>query len=212
MSKEKGAFAKFGSLFVESDDSATVPREETHPQAAPAPIAAPISFSAPIIGAPILNADDQAQLHAIETQIYSDQSAPYVMFQKVRASLGNTTDLKTVFNVLSATTNVTPAKVLADIETHLGDIEKQRAGFETQLTQAKTSKIDEPNQKIADLNNAIQTAQQSITANQSKIAELTAGIQGAQQAIANGEARFKAIEDTLNAPLIQSKQLLGSMT
>lgn len=177
---------------------------------APVPSSALFTAPAPVV-APIMDEAAQAQLKTIETAVYRQQNSPYVLFQNVRATLNNTSDFSSVFKVLVASgSGVTPQKVLASIEDHLAIIAQSHASFEHDLQQAKAEQIDNPTTKIADLTKANQDATNQIAARNQEILQLQQTIQHGQTAVQNGAARFKAIEDQLSAPLLQTKQLISS--
>lgn len=209
-----GVFEKVG--LVESDVDELLPPEVPAPSntissfgiaLAPAPFATTTQ-----VQAQTLTADDQARLAALTAQVYATPST-YVIFQRVRESLGNTADLASVLRVLTAANpGVTPAKVLADIETHLGVVASKRAEFDAQVQNVRIAKLDAPSKEIADLTVANQTAQQQIAERTVRIAQLQQSIQDTTRSITEGSARFKLVEDQLNAPLLQTKQLLSSLT
>lgn len=210
MTKHVGIFEKMG--LYESGDSP--PNEAAPdvpiPQAQPPPPMQPQSYVTSFApAAPVLDADDQKRLQALSQQVYATPSS-YVVFQRVRESLGNTPDLQSVLRVLiAANPGVTVKKVLTDIDAHLGIIETKRAEFEAQVQQARATRIDGPAKEIADLTTANQTAVQQIDSRTTRIAQLQKAAQDADKAISDGAARFKLIEEQLNAPLIQTKRMLS---
>lgn len=198
---------------VEGDDplpDATPETRPMHPAVDVPPMPAFVPSPA-YSAAPVLGPEDAERLKALEAQVYAIPSS-YKTFQRVRETLGNTSDLKTVFNVLAAANpGVTASKVLADIDAHLGIIASKKAEFDGQLGQARSARIDGPTQEIANLTAQNQAAQQQIAERSARIAQLTQTAHDAEKAIADGAARFKIIEDQLSAPLMQAKQLLSSI-
>jgi hypothetical protein len=167
--------------------------------------------SAPLYTAPaVLTEADQKQLQAMTTQVYAMPST-YVIFQRVRESLGNISDVNMIFKVLSAANpGVTTDKVVADIETHLGIVGTLRARFDQQMKDARAAKIDGPTQGIADLTAANAAAVQQIADRTAKIAQMQTDIANADRALQDAAVHFKLVEDQLNAPLLQTKQLLST--
>lgn len=200
--------AKMG--LVEGDEP--LPEPTPH-MAAPHPAVSMPAYSYTLTpSVPTLTPEDQASLKALETQVYAIPSS-YMTFKRVRETLGNTSDLKTVFNVLAAANpGVTADKVIADIDAHLGIIASKKTEFDGQLGQARASRIDGPNKEIADLTAQNNSAQAQIAERSNRIGQLQASLNTAQQAITDGAQRFKLIEDQLSAPLIQAKQLLSSIS
>lgn len=212
MSKKSGFMGALESVgLVESDAPAISTEAATAPVsiAMPAigtPIIQPISY---VGGATVLSPEDQARLHALEAQVYAGPSS-YVIFQKVRESLGNTTDIPMVFRVLSAANpGVTAQKVIADIEQHLGVIASKRSEMDAQVAQARSSRIDGPKQQIADLTAATQAAMAEIAQRTAKINDLMTSIATSEKAITEGMQHFQAVADQLSAPLLQTKTLLS---
>jgi uncharacterized protein (DUF3084 family) len=159
-----------------------------------------------------LGPEDTERLKALEAQVYAIPSS-YKTFQRVRETLGNTSDLKTVFNVLAAANpGVTAEKVLADIDAHLSIIASKKSEFDGQLGQARAARIDGPTQEMANLTAQNVAAQQQIAERTARISQLTQAAHDAEKAISDGSARFKLIEDQLSAPLLQAKQLLSSIS
>lgn len=147
-----------------------------------------------------LSPDDQARLKALEAQVYATPSS-YVIFRDVRESLGNSSDMGTVFKVLGAANRgVTREKVLADIDQHLGIIAQKRQEFDAQVQKSRDTQAGSKNE--------IGQLQQQIAAAQARITQLQQSVSAAENGIADGLTRFKAVEDQLTAPLIQAKTLL----
>lgn len=210
MSKRGGMFGVLEKAgLVEGDEPLTHEGAMPAPDLAPAPIITPLSM--PVLSATVLDASDQERMKAIEAQVYATPSS-YIIFQHTREALGNTSDLATVFKVLvAANPGVTPARVLADIDTHLGVITSKRSEFDAQVEQARTTGIDGAAHEIADLTAQNQAAAAQIADRTARIATLQAASNKAAQSIADGTARFKAIETQLSAPLLQAKQLLSAL-
>lgn len=149
-----------------------------------------------------LSPDDQARLKALEAQVYAAPSS-YVIFRDVRESLGNSSDMGTVFKVLGAANRgVTREKVLADIDQHLGIIAQKRQEFDAQVQKSRDTQAGSKNE--------IGQLQQQIAAAQARITQLQQSVSAAESGIADGLTRFKAVEDQLTAPLIQAKTLLNN--
>jgi chromosome segregation ATPase len=214
----KSIFERMG--LVENEVPA-VPQEDdapAHSFSAPAlplgtaPQSAPISLAPFAVQGGPLSPADQQQLDSLRAQVYAIPST-YTTFQKLREALGNTTDLAQVFRIFAAANpGVTAQKVAADIDAHLGVIASERAEFNAQINQARADRIDAPSRAIADLQADSARLQQQMRLNSDKVTDLQKNLADAQRAITDGAARFKAIEDTLSAPLVQAKQLLGSLT
>lgn len=206
-----GAFEAVG--LVEGDTPPAPELPPTH-HVAVSTAAPPVSaFTSPALSPAVtLDAADTDRLKALEAQVYATPSS-YVIFQRVRESLGNTPDLAMVFKVLvAANPGVTPAKVMGDIDGHLGIIATKRTEFDGHIAQARAEKIDGPTGEIADLTRQNEDAQRQIRERTARIATLNQSMQDAQRALADGAARFKLIESQLSAPLLQAKQLLSSLT
>ena len=198
---------RFG--LVESD---TPPEKQDDDQTPPvmAPVLTPQPAFVP--GAVTLSPEDVEHMKALSAQVYAIPSS-YSVFQKTREALGNPSDLSTVFKVFAAANpGVTPQKVLADIDAHLGIIVSKRTEFDTQIAQARAARIDGPATEIANLTAQNQQAANEIAARTAKIAQLEADRKATEQKLSDGAARFKIIEDQLSAPLLQSKQLLSTLS
>lgn len=161
---------------------------------------------------PTLTAEDQARMKALEAQVYAIPST-YVMFQRVRDKMGASANVQGVFDLLSVVNpGVTPAKVLADIDAHLGVIASKRTEFDAQVDHAKAERVFGPKGQIDTFTAANTAAQATITANLAKIADLQKIVQESEQSISEGVAHFKIVEDQLSAPLLQTKQLLSGIS
>lgn len=195
-----GALAKIGLV----EGAATpAPAPRVIPATAP-------SFSPPA-PQPILTPEDQDRLRALSAQVYATPSS-YVIFQRVRESLGANADLGSVLRVLTAANpGVTTEKVLADIEAHLGIVASRRAEFDSQVAGARAARVDGPGKEIAALTRENEEAQAKIAERTARIAELTRSTLEAEHSIADGAARFQLVEDQLRAPLLGTKQLLSSL-
>lgn len=206
----KNVFERLGLV----EGAIPAPEEDAAPVHAAQPITsfATPSYTAPASPAQTLAPEDQDRLKALEAQVYAAPSS-YVIFRNVRQTLGNTSDLRQVFQILTAANpGVTPAKVLADIDAHLGIVAQKRSEFDAQITSAQASRIDGPVQEVSQLTAANQELAQKIATNTARITQLQSATQDAQKAITDGAARFKLIEDQLSAPLLQTKQLLSSIS
>lgn len=205
---------------IEGDDTPKAPRRDTSHAPAVAPVQSfpatagvPSAASAtPIYSSGVtLTADDQARMQKISDQVYST-SSNYTTFVNMRTALGNTPDLNLVFNALKASNSgVTPQKVSADIDSHLGMIDAQANGMDSQIARARQERVDGPMKEVATLQQTIQQMTQQIAADTAKINDLQHAAQTAEHDIADGAARFKAVLDQLRAPLISSKQLLTNV-
>lgn len=212
----KSVFERLG--LVEGDDPLpeTVARPVAPDAAQPAPFYmnttnSAIGYPPPLTPSPVLGPEDTERMKALEAQVYSAPTS-YLPFKRVRETLGNTSDLKTVFNVLAAANpGITAQKVLTDIDTHLGIIASKKAEFDNQIGQARAARIDGPTQEISNLTAQNTEAQGQIAERTARISQLTQTAHDAEKAISDGAARFKLIEDQLSAPLIQAKQLLSSI-
>lgn len=182
-------------------ESETPPAPKAAPTAAPAPV---ILQGTPMNTAGLLSTEDQARLKTLEAQVYATPSS-YVIFQKLRASRPADAT-SSIFSILEiANPGVTPAKVLADIETHLGVIAAKRQEFEAQIAKAKADRIDGPNQKL-------QQMMAQIAELQKQVDLMTPTIRVAMSSLDEAQTRFKAVEDQLSAPLLQAKQLITPLT
>lgn len=201
MTKKHGLMDVLASAGLVETDVPSVPHAvdvTTLPQT----IYQPATQTTFINPAPALNSDDQARLKALEAQVYATPSS-YVIFQRVRESLGNTSDMAMVFRVLSAANpGVTPQKVMADIDIHLGIISQKQGEFDRASASAKATQ-DKSREEIAQLTQQIATATARIT-------QLQQSVSDTDHSIADGTARFKAVTDQLSAPLVQTKQLLST--
>jgi peptidoglycan hydrolase CwlO-like protein len=164
-----------------------------------------------------LTAEDQEKLRALTDQVYAIPSN-YVAFKRVRDTLNNTNDLRQVLSLMQAVNpGITSAKILADIDQHLGIIATKRNEFNNAIAQTREARISGPTREMGDLTQANQQAaqeieriQRQIADRQARITQLQATIADANRAIAEGENRFTAIEDQLKSPLVQAKQILSS--
>lgn len=176
------------------------------------PIAQPIVMVPIYMGQTALTSEDQAHLKALSDQVFATPST-YVIFRDVRGQMGNPSNVQSVFDLLKvANPGVTPVKVLADIDTHLGIIDTKRHEFDAQVSQARASRIDGPSSEIASLTAANQDAQHQIEQRAARIAQLQSDARAAEQSVTDGVAHFKSVEDQLKAPLLQAKQLLSAIT
>lgn len=183
---------------VESDNSLA---DVQPPTATPPPAQPYIYQPAPSGLSPVLNAEDSARLKTLESQVYATPSS-YVIFKKLRETIGDAGGIGKLFEILSvANPGVTPAKVLADIDTHLSIIASKREDFDGQIARARAERIDGPAHQVSEM-------QAQIASLQAQIAKLQPDIQAANASITDGTTRFKAVEDQLMAPLIQAKQLI----
>lgn len=203
MTKKHGIMGGLESLgLVEGDN----PLAEAQGQAPPAPQQAYPIYQAPAYtSSSTLNADDQDRLKALEAQVYATPST-YVIFQKLRQTIGGADgNVGKLFEILSvANPGVTPAKVLADIDTHLGVIHDKRQEFDAQITKAKADRIDGPTQQITEMQSQVATLN-------AKIAALQPSIQSAAASLTDANTRFSAVESQLTAPLLQAKSLVSSI-
>ena len=213
MTTKHGVTGIFESIgLVETDSPAPEPQEPVEAPPAPTPktVAGPSVYWPPTAPA-VLSADDQATLKALETQVYAVPSS-YTVFQRVRASLPTTMSIADVFKVMDAANpGVTPAKVIADIETHLGIIQTKRRDFDAKIAQARAEKVDAPVKQMNDIQAQIEAAQQQITAWTRQLTDLHKTADDANTAISAGATRFTAIEAQLSAPLLEAKRVLGGM-
>ena len=160
-------------------------------------------------GSVMLSQEDQTNLKAIEQQVYATPST-YVLFRDFRAAMGNPTDANQTLKLLSAANpGVTKAKILADIDTHLGIIATQADNFSKQLQQARQQRIEQPTQQMNDLMEQNRRATMEINERSARIEQMRQAVQDATHAITDGEQRFKLVTDTLNQPLLQAKQVLS---
>lgn len=203
-----GGLEKLG--LVEADPTAFVEGGDRSIEQ-PRPIQPPPVFQATPTTA-VLSKEDQDRLKALEAQVYATPSS-YVIFQRVKDKLGSGATIQSVFDVLSvANPGVTPQKVLADIDGHLGIIASKRAEFDSQIAQAKAKRVDGAAGTISELTAENAKAQQEINDRTAQITSLQSSIQDAAKSIQDGQARFKLVEDQLSYPLLQAKQLLSSIS
>lgn len=157
-----------------------------------------------------LTVEDQQSLKALSGVIYATPST-YSTFAAFRAKMG-AMPVKDIFDLLSAANaSVTPPKVVADIDNHLGMIEAKRSEFVGRVQQARTSKVETPRSQIADLHAKIQAAQQQITDMTMTANQLEIEMKNADKGITEGEVHFNLVIEALKAPLVQTKQLIGAM-
>lgn len=199
--------------FMEEDGSHVVAAPK---KAVPAPVQSgtPVynatlsSYVAPGYAAPVLSPDDQNQLNVLSQAVYSIPSA-YVTFRDVRAAMGNPSNMDQVFQLLTAANKtVTRDKVVSDIDLHLNIVKQKRAEFDQMIANEKASKIDQPQGEITSLLATITQMEADIINRRARVQQLQQDVAAKQQRLQDGSARFKVIEDQLEAPLLQTRQLL----
>lgn len=157
---------------------------------------------------PTMDAEAQRQFDALSQAVYSIPSS-YVTFRDVRATMGNPADVTQVFKLLEvANKTVTRDKVITDIDMHLGIVKQKRTEFEQVVQNERASKIDQPQREISELQASIQQMESEIATRRARVNQLQADVTAKQQRITDGQARFKMIEEQLEAPLLQTRQLL----
>ena len=192
-------FERMGLVESDTPPLPRTERVETAPIPAPAPIIVTHSSGAEVT----LGPDDQAAMEALKKQVYAVPSS-FIIYRDMASKMGADSTPAKVFDFLSvANPSVTRAKVLADIDAHLGVLETARHDFEAKIAQATDARVTKPSAQIATMNTQIVDLK-------AKIDALTPQVQEALVAIQGGTARFHIIEDQLSAPLLQAKQLLAN--
>lgn len=215
MTEKNAIFHGLAKLGLVEEDHRVIPHEVSAEDAAyhGAPPSAVQSSYVPVPGGPAvtLTADDQAKMRSIEAEVYAIPST-YTVFQKVSASFPpGSANITTILAVLNAANpSATPAKILADIDAHLGIISQKHQEFQAQIQQAEAARINGPAQQISDLVQQNEKAAKDIQARANQIEQLKKQSADARAAIDTGKAKFQMISDQLIAPLQYAKQFLST--
>lgn len=172
--------------------------------------------SAPIAPTSQSAAVDPALLGEVSSKVFGMPSL-YSSFKAMTNTLGVNTDPNTVLAALKVTSpDISPVRIIADIDTHMGVLQQTRQSAETQLAGQVQEKLSGTDTEIARLEAENRGAEQAIARMTGEIADRNTKVTGlkadravAEAAINAGRERFNRVAEVITTELSTARERLA---